>query len=470
MIKSFSAMVTAILLLSPATSDGKPAAGPLRVSRENPRYFSDASGKIIYLAGSQSGGWDVQDDTFSGYVAIGARVSFDFRKYLKYAEGHKQNLIRLWVVENTLFDKGPQDQIATPMPFLRTGPGNALDGRPKFDLTRHDPAYFRRLRSAVAAAHDRGIYVMVMLFEAYSSVRRVGKGYAHPGANPWIGHPFNVQNNINGVNADVNGDGMGTEYHSSASPAVVELQKAYVRKVIDTLNDLDNVLYEMANESTQESRNWQYEMIRFIKEYQSKKPKQHPVVMSTYWPADLPALFASPADAVAPAGYRDDPPAATGEKVVFADQDHNGWNNKDPRYVWKNCLRGNNVVLYDPDVIPFDWGRGMMRPDDNSREPIRRAVKNTRAWAERINLAEMTPQGILSSTGYCLAKTPGEYLAYQPKSGEFSVSLKAGQYAYEWFDPSKGSVVERGSLVAAGGNHTFKPPFGGGAVLYLKAQ
>jgi hypothetical protein len=280
-----------------------------------------------------------------------------------------------------------------------------------------------------------------------------------------------VQNNVNGVNADLDGDGMGTEYHSLASPAVVDLQKAYVRKVIDTLNDLDNVLYEIANESIPESRDWQYEMIRIVKQYQSKKPKQHPVVMSVYWPGDsTPALFASPADAVAPSRYRDDPPAATGEKVVFADQDHNGWNNKDPRYVWKNFLRGNNVVLYDPDVIPFDWGRGEMRPDDNSREPIRRAVKNTRAWAERINLAEMTPQGILSSTDYCLAKTGSEYLVYQPDSGEFSVSLKAGEYAYEWFDPSKGSGVESGSLVAAGGNHSFKPPVGGGAVLYLKAQ
>jgi hypothetical protein len=456
----------------PAASDSEPAAGPLRVSRENPCYFSDATGRVVYLAGSQSGGWDVQDDTFSGYVALGARVSFDFRRFLEHAKAQNQNLIRLWIVENTLFDKGPQDQIATPMQFLRTGPGNALDGRPKFDLTQHDPAYFSRLRSAVADAQARGIYVMVMLFEGFGSVHRVGKGFAHPEANPWVGHPFNAQNNINGINADLNGDGMGTEYHSLASSAVVDLQKAYVRKVIDTLNDLDNVLYEIANESIPESKDWQYEMIRTVKQYQSTKPKRHPVVMSMYWPEDsTPALFASPADAVAPGGhYRDNPPASTGEKIVFADQDHNGWNNKDPRYVWKNFLRGNNVILYDPDVIPFDWEQGVMRPDDKSREPIRRAVKDTRVWSERIGLAGMTPQGLLSSTGYCLAKAGSEYLAYQPESGEFSVSLTAGNYAYEWFDPSKGSVVASGSLVAAGGSQTFKPPFGGSAVLYLKGQ
>ena len=31
--------------------------------------------------------------------------------------------------------------------------------------------------------------------------------------------------------------------------AVTALQEAYIRKVIDTVNDLDNVLYEISNES-----------------------------------------------------------------------------------------------------------------------------------------------------------------------------------------------------------------------------
>jgi hypothetical protein len=32
-------------------------------------------------------------------------------------------------------------------------------------------------------------------------------------------------------------------------PAVTALQEAYIRKVIDSVNDLDNVLYEVTNES-----------------------------------------------------------------------------------------------------------------------------------------------------------------------------------------------------------------------------
>ena len=42
-----------------------------------------------------------------------------------------------------------------PQPFVRSGPGTALDGKPKFDLTRLDQAYFDRLRSRVVEAGSR---------------------------------------------------------------------------------------------------------------------------------------------------------------------------------------------------------------------------------------------------------------------------------------------------------------------------
>ncbi len=463
-----------------ATMDAKAgrAKGPLRVHPENPRYFTDGSGKAIYLAGSQAGGWDVQDDAWGGYAAPGTRVSLDFAKYLDHLTAHGHNLIRLWIVETTRWDVGPPAMVAAPMPFARTGPGNALDGRPKFDLTRFDQVYFDRLRSRVIAAGDRGIYVMVMLFEGFSCVHEVGRDYVNPKANPWFGHPFNAQNNINGIDGDLDGDGWGREFHSLGSAAVVALQKAYVRKVLDTVNDLDNVLYEIANESIPPSKEWQYDLIKTIQEYEAGKPKQHPVVMSAYWPGkNNPALFAGPADAVAPQGYdeggvnyRDNPPPATGAKVVLADADHIDWRTEDPRYVWRNFLRGNHVIIFDPAVVPFDFIRGMVVPDDKSSEPIRWAVGHVRAYADRINLAEMTPQGGLCSTGYCLARTGSEYVVYQPKSGPFSVALRAGEYAYEWFNPATGTVAASGSLTTRGARQSFTPPFADHAVLYLKRR
>src|SRR5690606_29247875 len=138
--------------------------------------------------------------------------------------------------------------------------------------------------------------VSVMLFNGFSVTK--AKPSSPPGnRNPWRGHPFNAANNINGVNGDPNGDDSGEETHELAVPAVTALQEAYVRKVIDTVNDLDNVLYEISNESHGDSHSWQYHLIDLIHAYESTKPKQHPVGMTVAYPnGGNGALFASNAE------------------------------------------------------------------------------------------------------------------------------------------------------------------------------
>jgi hypothetical protein len=52
------------------------------------------------------------------------------------------------------------------------------------------------------------------------------------------------------------------------------------------------------------------------------------------------------------------------------------------------------------------------------------AMGQTRRFAERIDLAEMSPHNDLVSTGYCLANPGSEYLVFQPGSrGYFTVNL-----------------------------------------------
>ncbi len=103
-------------------------------------------------------------------------------------------------------------------------------------------------------------------------------------SDAWENHPFNAANNVNGVEGDLDGNGQGFEFNTMDSSAmgrrVLDLQQAYVRKVIDTVNDLDNVLYEICNEAHPASTEWQYHLIRFVKEYESRKAKQHPVGMT----------------------------------------------------------------------------------------------------------------------------------------------------------------------------------------------
>jgi len=98
-----------------------------------------------------------------------------------------------------------------------------------------------------------------------------------------------------------------------------------------------------------------------------------------------------------------------------------------------------------------------------------------RDYADRIDLAAMTPQGSLSSTAHALANRAGgnaEFLIYSPFGGDFTVDLSgsSGQFMVEWMDPATG-LKTPGPSVTGGATRIFTPPFGGfggDSVLYLK--
>lgn len=439
-----------------AGTGGEPSTlGPLTVHPQNPRYFADATGAVVYLTGSHT--WSNLQD-IEGYSGMRTLADLGgYESYLDFLEQHHHNFIRLWILEHT-WDSDESAVAVAPHPWARTGPGTAQDGLPKFDLTELDQAYLDRLRARIESARARNIYVSIMFFDDWST--------EHP--NTWNGHPFHQDNNINGIDADTDDDGLGLEFHTLDDPAITQLQETYLHSVIDTVNDLDNVLYEIANE-TGVSVAWQYHMIDVIKQYQQQLPNQHPVGMTVAWPVlevDNAALFASDAEWISPnsdGGYRTDPPAATGEKVILSDTDHLGgiWGNAD--WVWRSFTRGLHPIFMDPldneGTLPAA-----------TQEAIRQAMGQTLTYAERMDLAAATPQPSLCSTGYVLAAAGSQYLAYAPTNADFTIDLAAGTYAYEWFDPDSDAVVDQGTVVAAGGDEPFQPPTAGPAALYLSAQ
>lgn len=442
--------------------EATPAAGPLSVHPTNPRYFTDGSGKAVYLTGSHV--WNNFQDW--GYTDPPPQLSYT--DYLNNLTQHNHNFIRGWAWEQAKYFPGFPDFYITPHPFSRSGPGTALDGKPKFDLNSFNQAYFDRIRSRIMEAGNNGIYVSVMLFEGFS-VELKGKTTG----NPWIGHPFNVNNNINGINGDADGDGEGKEVHTGSIPAIVSIQQAYIRKLVDTLNDLDNVLYEISNESHADSQDWQYSMINYIKSYQSGKPKQHPVGMTVEYPNPSNSeLFNSPADWISPSVvaidgsfYTTNPLASSGDKVMILDTDHLGLI-ATVTWAFKSFARGHNTAFMDPKfgTVPDKY------PDKPEYEAFRNALGYTRSYAERMDLAAMIPQNggsSPSSTGYCLYNSGKEYFVYQPGTGAFTLALPAGTYAYEWFNPDTGSVASSGIDTWSGGDRTFTPPFSGDAALYL---
>ncbi|MEW6602579.1 MAG: DUF6298 domain-containing protein [Nitrospirota bacterium] len=436
------------------SNDEKASAGPLQVSSNNPRYFTDGSGKAIYLTGSHNWNNLVEEP------AIDPNDTFNYPGYLNFLNDHNHNFIRLWSNQLPQFlDQGKLKVTNAQFPWPRLGPGTALDGKPKFDLAKFDQSYFDRLRSRVIAARDKGIYASIMFFEGWCLAGQ------EAGANRecWTWHPFNTANNINGVDADANGDGKGYEFYSqSISAAVKDIQKAYIRKIVDTVNDLDNVLYEIANEAAPGSVSWQYEMVNYVKSYESTKAKRHPVGMTyPYRHSDNGDLFSSPADWISPGyfpaeDYRGNPPPSDGRKVIILDTDHLWGVGGDRAWVWKSFVRGLNPVSMDP------------LDADATQEDTRKAMGHTLSYAKRVNLKEMLPSNDLSSTTFCLANPGSEYLIYQPEYNKpFTVNLSAGRYNFEWFNPVAGKIILTGSFTANDGNRSFYPPISGDSILYL---
>jgi hypothetical protein len=469
----------------------KKALGPLFVNPDNPRYFTDGTivngkSKVVYLTGSHT--WC----DFMDCGPLNPPPLFDYVAFLNILQENHLNVFRLWRAENARGGEHGNDFWFTPMPYVRSATECcAFDNGNKFDLDHFNQEYFARMRLRISQAGERGIYVSIMLFDGWSVE---SKAASH---DPWKGHPYKLENNINGVDGDVNDDGQGGETHSLANPSITALQEAYTRKVIDTVNDLDNVLYEISNESSANSRDWQYHMIKFIKSYELKKAKQHPVGMTVEYPGgDNGDLFASPADWVSPNGDLNDPPVANGLKVILYDTDHLCGLCGDYRWVWKSFTRGENPIFMDP-YDEVQGGRGAPAGYDRNNATdlnLRLNLGYARNYADRMSLVTMKPRPDLCSTGYCLANpvaAGAEYLVFLPDvsvvarlltkldiyyglfvnlstNGKATVDLSGSpvELSVEWFNPSDGAIINKGK-VQGGALHTFTAPFPGDAVLYI---
>ena len=439
----FSWLVLVACFLEPAK-----AAGPLSARSSNPRFFVDLNGKAVYLSGVH-----LNNDL----IDRSDKAVLDFTNYLNFLQQYEHNFVRLWAWEQAAWTNESTAKITfDPLPYQRKGPGTALDGGRKFDLSRFNQAYFDRLRSRVVEAGQRGIYVSVMLFQGFSSQRK-----AMGGGNPWAGHPFNASNNINGINGDPSGNDNGEEVHSLTVPAITSLQEAYVRKVVDTLNDLDNVLYEISGDAPSSSRQWQYYMINYLKNYEAAKPKQHPVGMSYLYLGSADDLLTSPADWILLPGTDTNPPLAAGSKVIFSDMDPKLLSSiTSYPMVWKSFMRGFNPIYLES---------GLTNPsgDENVRDSMGYALK----YSQLVDLSSMSPSSESCSSGYCLVNPGREYLVYLPTGGTVRVDLSAasGSFVATWFSPLTGRTTS-GGTVSAGIPLLFTSPIDGDAVLYLQAM
>lgn len=466
-----------------------PIRGPLKASK-NPNYFQDASGKPLILCGSQT--WNTLQDWGVG----GSAQPLDFDAFVSFLKSHGHNFTLLWIVEMPVFrglpstETNPPDFTVSPFPWMRTGPGQATDGGLKFDLTKFNQAYFDRLRARVESLNRSGIYAGVYVFTAEFLLRfRFAAD----------GYPFSGPNNINGIDDGYRGGPAATGLASvtmTATNAITDLQDAYVRKLIDTLNDLPNVLWITSEEAPRGSEWWNAHLISLIRAYEKGKRWQHPIgygALDSAKDKTDPIIYNSDADWVAPeARVSPERTCGTGKpacKVNINDSDHSYFNmwrdtpQANRNYAWENFMTGNQVLFMDPYLVYYPRQNrnlclspvnGVCSAPDPRWKNFRDNLGYILRYSRKVNLANVTPQDTLCSTKYCLAQTPSvgaEYLVYAPSGGSFTVDISAmassRSLAVEWFNPATGETISQRPIAAGAPSHSFSPPFNGDAVLYL---
>lgn len=464
-----------------------PITQPLTVS-SNTRYFQDGNGRAILLNGSQT--WNTLQD----WGTDGITRALDFDAFIEFLSDHGHNFTLLWRVEQPRFcnlpvNNGvPPEFTVSPQPWQRTGPGNATDGGLKFDLNRFNPAYFDRLRVRTQALNKAGIYVGIYLFtgEFLNLYRCATDGY-----------PFTGANNVNGLDDGYKSGPQGNGSIEMTSPnQITKYQDAFVDKVIDTLNDLPNVLWIVSEEAPPTSLWWSDHLIAHVRAYEATKPHQHPVGYAAPIRAPDSVIYNSDADWVAP-GATISPNSSCGSgkpacKVNVNDSDHSYWEmwlrtpQQNRNYIWENVLNGNSVLFMDPYLVYYPrQGRNMClsptqgvctKPDpryDVFRNNMGYALK----YARKLDLARATPQPDISTTGYCLAHTApegSEYLVYSPSESPFQVDLSAmpstRKLSVEWLNPATGETIVGDAIAAGSRAQSFTAPFKGGALLYLQFE
>jgi len=122
-----------------AAENSPPSRRALSVLPSNPYFFQDTSGRPVTLVGDYT--WGAFSD-----------LNYDYVRFFDSLHARGLNVARVWLwwgCEEIASDPIPARHIE---PYLRPGPGMANDDRPKYDLTRFNPAFFARLDAFCRAA------------------------------------------------------------------------------------------------------------------------------------------------------------------------------------------------------------------------------------------------------------------------------------------------------------------------------
>jgi len=455
---------------SAAARTGSAAGKSVTIYAANPAYFESPDGKPVVMIGDY-------EASPTAPTGVPMDPNYDHRAFFDTLKANGLNFAKVWIFygveaeydSETAFDEYHRFNL---LPYLRVGPGLANDSRPKYDLSQFNPYYFERMAAACAAARERGIYLHLVLIDGW--IFRIPV--------LWKFHAYNRANNVNGVDGDPKNTGMSTDPEqgscSLGNTQVLQVEKAYLRRLLDAVNDFDNLLFEVSNENYY-NLEWELSMARFVHEYEKGKPRQHLVM-----PLDLPdhdyggvTYGADPKNDHTKSWKTWDLPqlhatllAARGLKQPLIYDTDGIESNDNPvqrKGFWTAFVSGGHVNYTDYSFQPEIGGdeRGARRAE------LRHQLGHLASFTRQVRFWEMHPADLIrSGDAYALA-SQREAIIYLPTGGNVEVDVEgmAGSLRARWYNPRNGLFGEP-STMAGGRTLTFRAPDLHDWVLYLQKE
>jgi hypothetical protein len=449
------ASLVAIGLPARATSAAEPAP-PLSLHPENPHYFLFRGKPTVLVTSTEH------------YGAV-LNADFDNVRYLDELKAKGLNLTRTFsgvycedaksfnIKNNTLAPA--RDKLVCPWARSAT-PGYANGGN-KFDLTKWDEAYFRRLKDFVAQADKRGIVVELALFCPFYENAM------------WNLSPMNARNNVNDL-----GQMPRTEVYTLKHPAMLALHEAVTRKICAELKDFDNLYYEVCNEPYfgGVSGPWQDRIIAAITSAEAEFPHRH-LIARNIANGKQKVAQANPEVSIFNFHYATPPHTVAlnaGLNRVIADDETGFKGSGDFVYRaegWDFLLAGGAV--YDNLDYSFSVGHedgsGTVRPDapGGGGAALRGQLRILKEFIESFDFLRMKPDnavvlGELSpkTTARALVEAGKQYAVYVRGGGlrRLTLDLPAGEYRFQWTDTRSGPAGQAAAFHHSGGLHAFAVP------------
>jgi hypothetical protein len=430
---------------------------PLALHPDNPHYFLFRGKPTVIITSGEH------------YGAV-LNLDFDYVKYLDELAAHKLNNTRTWAGAYVEDDKSfniTRNTLAPAKgrficPWARSDtPGYAAGGGNKFDLTKWDEAYFRRLKDFMSHASKRGVIVEMNLFCPFYD------------ESQWKISPQNAANNINGIGKVARND----VYTLDKNGGLLAVHEAMVKKIVTELNEFDNLFYEVCNEPYERrtSMDWQHRIVDTIVAAQTDLPNKHLISMNI---ANGSEKIQQPHPAVSIFNfhYASPPNAVTvnyGLNKAIGDNE-TGFNpGRDTHYRmegWEFILAGG--ALYNNLDYSFTVGHEdgtfeypPKQPGGGSRT-LRRQLRLLSEFIHGFDFVRMKPdKSVLAGSlpknvrAQALVEPGKQYAVYLFGGDQVDLKIKlpAGDYELVWLNPVSGET-EKAKLAHSGDVATLKSP------------